>query len=352
MYEDVTYEEIMTRMLDRVRTTYPEVDTREGSLIYTAIAPCALELSIMYTELDRVLEEVFAESASLEYLEKRTAERGITQRLASNAIMQGNFDVVVPVGTRFSLGDLNYVVIDSENSHLRCETAGTEPNNITGMLTPIDNVRGLNIAEITGCVIPGEDDEDVESLRSRYFSSLTTQSYGFNAQQYREVVNDMDGVGATRVIPVWNGGGTVKLVILDSKFASPSPTLVDTVQAAIDPLENQGVGMGLAPIGHTVTVVGAHETPINIECTFEYMDTHSWETVKDDVCKVLDSYFTNLSKNWETESITVRITHINNALISVTGIEDVRGTKLNGSTNNVTLDVDCVPIRGTVNGDS
>ena len=42
MFENVDYEQIMTRMLDRIRSNYPDLDTREGSLIYTAIAPCAI----------------------------------------------------------------------------------------------------------------------------------------------------------------------------------------------------------------------------------------------------------------------------------------------------------------------
>lgn len=352
MFEEVTYEEIMTRMLDRVRSEYPQVDTREGSLIYTAIAPCALELAIMYTELDRVLEEVFAETASLEYLEKRTSERGITQRLASNAIMQGNFDVIVPVGTRFSLGDFNYIVVDSGKSYLQCETAGVEPNTVLGTLTPIDEVRGLTVAEITDCVIPGEDDEDAESLRARYFASLVTQSYGFNCQQYREVVNDMDGIGATKVVPAWNGGGTVKLIILDSDYASPSEPLIESVQTAIDPVSNQGEGIGLAPIGHVVTVVGAGETPINIECTFEYLDTYDWNTVKEDVYLALDTYFVELAKTWEKGDVVVRINYVINALMNVVGIEDITSLTLNGSTTNILISSDNIPTRGTVNGET
>ena len=350
MYEEVTYEEIMTRMLDRVRSEHPEVDTREGSLVYTAIAPCALELAIMYTELDRVLEEVFADTASLEYLEKRTSERGITQRLASNAIMQGEFDVEVPLGTRFSLGDLNYIVIDSEKSYLECETAGTEPNTVLGTLTPIDTVSGLTVAQITACIVPGEDDEDVEDLRARYFASLGTQSYGFNAQQYREVVDDMDGVGATKVIPIWNGGGTVKLVILDSNYNTPSEDQINIIQEAIDPSSSQGEGLGLAPIGHIVTVVGATEFPININCTFEYLDTYSWDSVKDGIYEALDSYFVKLAKSWETETVIVRVNQINTVLMSVQGILDVSGTTLNGSASNITIASDNIPVRGTVNG--
>ena len=350
MYEHITFEDIMTRMLDRIRSSDSEIDTREGSLIYTAIAPCALELAIMYTELDRVLEEVFAETASLEYLEKRTSERGIHQRMASSAVMQGSFDVPVPVGTRFSLGEFNYIVIDSEKSHLQCETVGAEPNTVFGTLTPIDTITGLTTAEITECLIPGEDDEDVEDLRARYFASLGTQSYGFNAQQYREVVNAMDGIGATKVIPAWDGGGTVKLVLLNSNYTPPSDAQIETVQNAIDPVEGQGTGLGLAPIGHVVTVVGAGKTPIDINCTFDYLDTYDWETVKDGVYSALDNYFGSLAETWEQGAVTVRINHVNNVLMNVQGVEDVSGTTLNGVSGNVLIAAENIPVRGTVNG--
>lgn len=354
MYEYITYESIMTRVLDLVRSNYPEVDTREGSLIYTAVAPCALELAVMYTELDRVLAEAFAETATLDYLEKRTKERGITQRLATNAVMKAKFDdgLIVPLGTRFSLGEFNYYVSDEEGFQLTCEQTGSAPNTVLGELTPIDNIQGLTTAEITSCLIPGEDDEDVESLRSRYFASLGTQSYGFNAQQYREVVNNMSGVGATRVIPVWNGGGTVKLVILTSEHKAPTETLVNAVQEAIDPVNGQGKGIGLAPIGHVVTVVGAGETPINITCTFEYVDTYNWESVKENVQKALDDYFVSLCKNWETDTVIVRINQINTVLMNVQGILDVTGTTINGSTGNLAIDTACIPVRGTINGET
>ena len=54
-----------------------ELDKREGSVIYDAIAPAALELANMYVALDVVMDEVFADSASYYYLIKRAAERGI-----------------------------------------------------------------------------------------------------------------------------------------------------------------------------------------------------------------------------------------------------------------------------------
>lgn len=352
MFESVTYEDIMTRMLDRVRSEYPNVDTREGSLIYTAVAPCAIELAVMYTELDRVLEESFAETASLDYLEKRASERGLTQNLATCAVMQGKFDVEVPVGTRFSLGDYNYVVIDSLESELQCEVPGSDANTVLGTLTPIDTINGLTSAEITGCLIPGEDDEDIESFRKRYFDSFGIYSYGFNAQQYREIVNAMDGVSATKVFPAWNGGGTVKLVILDSTYRKPSTTLVETVQEELDPVTNTGEGVGLAPIGHKVTVVGANELPINVECEFEYVDTYTWDIIKQDVKQTLDEYFTELARDWEDGSVIVRINQITSALMDVLGVQDIVSITINGEGKNISIDTESIPVRGTVNGET
>ena len=43
MYESMTYEVILQRMLERVREKYPDLDTREGSVIYDALAPAAVE---------------------------------------------------------------------------------------------------------------------------------------------------------------------------------------------------------------------------------------------------------------------------------------------------------------------
>ena len=350
MYEHITYEGIMARMLDRVRSEFPQVDTREGSLVYTAVAPAALELAIMYTELDRVLDETFAETASLEYLEKRAKERGISQRAASPAVMKAEFDVDVPIGTRFNLNEYNYVVTGT--NQLTCETPGSAPNSVFGTLTPIDPITGLNSASITECIIPGEDEEDVEALRTRYFDSLGMQSYGFNAKQYREVVNDMDGVGATKVTPAANGAGTVGIVILDSEYKAPSSTLVETVQTALDPVTNSGEGLGLAPIGHRVTVNGAVNSPINITCAFEYVPTYTWDAIKEDAYTALDEYFTELATTWEDNSIVVRINQINSVLMGVSGVLDVSGTQLNGSTSNIALEANEIPVRGTVNGNS
>ena len=243
MYEDVTYEIILQRMLDSVPDT---VDKREGSIIYDALAPAAVELQNMYIELDVILNESFADTQSIDYLVKRAAERGITRKAATYAILKGEFNIDVDIGARFSLDELNYVVIEQISTgvfKLQCETAGIVGNTQLGALLPIDYISGLETAQLIELLIPGEDAEDVEALRARYFGSLDSQAFGGNIADYKEKVNDLDGVGGVKVYPAWNGGGTVKLVIINSSYGVPSSTLIDTVQTAIDPTTNSGEGI-------------------------------------------------------------------------------------------------------------
>ena len=48
MFEEFTFDNIMNRLLDHVRD---DVDKREGSIIYDALAPAALELEMAYSPL-------------------------------------------------------------------------------------------------------------------------------------------------------------------------------------------------------------------------------------------------------------------------------------------------------------
>ena len=69
-----SYETVMARMLDNVSN---DVDKREGSVIWDAIAPCARELVNMYAEITQALDNTFAGTADREWLIKRCAEIGV-----------------------------------------------------------------------------------------------------------------------------------------------------------------------------------------------------------------------------------------------------------------------------------
>ena len=355
MYETKRYESILSDMISAVNASYPDIDTREGSVIYTALAPAAVELANMYIELDNILNESFADTQTRDFLIRRAAERGVVVKNATTAIRKGVFTpsiLDVPIGSRFSLNMLNYEVIEKVSDgvyKLKCETEGAKGNSETGMLIPIDYIDGLETATLTDVLIPGENEEDTESLRQRYFNSLNMQAFGGNVADYIEKTKALQGVGGVKVYPTWNGGGTVKLVIINSSYNAPSSEFVDGIQTAIDPVSNQGEGVGIAPIGHVVTVVGVSTTTIDISTTITLKSTWTWEDVLPYVANVIDKYFLELAKTWENESaLVVRISQIEARLLELEGVIDIEGTKINNVATNLTLNANNIPVRGEI----
>lgn len=373
MYKDLTFDAILKRMLEKVAAKY---DKREGSIIWDALAPASVEFQNFYVILQGVLMEMFADTATRKFLIKHCAERGISPKPASYATVTGEFTpttIEIPIGARFSHEDFNYVVterISDGEYYLRCETIGSAANSTTGQLIPIDYIYGLQTAKITEVTILGEDEEETETLRARYFSSINSEAFGGNKMDYKQKILSMEGVGGVKIYSgaEWNGGGTVKCVIQDSDYGIPSEELVDKIQTEVDPetiapdgflsddndyAVGSGTGEGWAPIGHFVTIVGAYKTIINIETTLVYKNGYTWEMVKSDVKTAVENYLDDLNKSWaDSDTIRVRISQLESRILNVSGILDIRDTTINGKAENLEVDKDSLVLRGTINGDS
>lgn len=351
----MTFENIMDRCLARVSSS---VDKREGSIVYDAIAPAAAELAILYIELAYLMDRAFPDTETGEDLTKKCQERSVFRNGAKSAIRKGYFEkedgsaCEVEIGTRFSGGDINFTVIErvaAGQYRLTSETAGAVGNEYVGGLFPIDYVPDLAAARLADILIPGEDEESDDSLRARYFASLMSQAFGGNIADYKEKVEQLQGVGAVKVFPVWNGGGTVKVVVVDSEWGVPSPDLVQSVQETVDPVGTQGTGVGLAPIGHVVTVAGVQGTTINVSFSLTFDTGASWASVQTAVKAAIQSYFDELIHTWaDTDSLIVRVSQIETKVLNVAGVIDITGTKINGQTANISLDADAIPVLGVV----
>lgn len=352
MFENFDFNLITERALARVSDN---IDKREGSIIYDALAPTTTELVNMYIALDMVINEGFADTASYYYLAKRAAERGIYPYGATKAVLKmeiAPITVELSVGERFNLDTLNYAVIEKISNgiyKIECETVGTEGNGRFGTAIPINYIEGLATATITELITPGEDMEDEESFRNRYFSSLNSQSYGGNVADYVNKVNAIAGVGGVKVVRAWDGGGTVKLIIIDSTYSKPSTEFIADIQKEIDP--EPGQGYGIAPIGHVVTVTGVEKSTIDISSVITYQDGYSFIDIKTQIESVIDEYFLELARTWaDNDNIIVRISQIETRLLNIAGVIDITDTLLNQQAQNITLDMDHIPIRGDVVG--
>ena len=352
MFEKYTYNYLMTRCLARVPNT---VDKREGSIIYDAIAISCIEMAQMYVECDNILNETFADTASRTWLIKRAAEQGIEPVPATYAILKGVFNVSVNIGERFTLGDLTYIVTElidntTHSYKVKCETAGTAGNEKLGTLIPIQSISGLVSAELTEVLIPGEEEEDTETFRARYFSKVNIEAFGGNKQDYINRVGQIQGVGGLKVIPAWAGGGTVKCVIIDNNYNTPSQSVVDYVKQQVDPTKYTGQGeTGVVPIGHQVTIEGVASVIANIRFTITFEDGYAWNNMSSAITALLEAYLLSLRKTWaKSKFLVVKLYKIEQIVSETPGIIMVENIKINGIASNLILSAYQIPKLGSV----
>lgn len=350
MYENITYESILQRMLDRIPD---DMDKREGSVIFDALAPAALELQLMYLELDSILNDSFGDTASREFLIRRAAERGLVPKPATFAQLKAiasPADVNIPEGSRFTLGELHYKLVsklDNGEYAVQCEEAGAVGNSSFGDLIPIEYIKGLENLRLAGLLIPGEDEEETEAFRQRYFASFDKKAFGGNVRDYIEKTSSVAGVGAVKITPVWNGGGTVLVTILDSEYNAASEALISSVKNVLDP--EDGTGRGIVPIGHTVTVRTAESVPINVTADIMFTDGRSFDTLKSEIIKAIGNYFLEIRRNWaNADESVVRVSQVETRILNIPGVLDIRNTLLNSSSENLTLSAYQIPVTGGV----
>lgn len=354
-YSAQTFETIMSRALARVPA---ELDKREGSVIYDAIAPLAAELAEFYSLQSAEMDRAFPDTATGADLTNKARERGIFRIAATQAVRKGVFTtaageaMTIPTGSRFSGGTVNYVSgieISPGAYRLTCETAGAVGNEYAGVLFPIEHINGLGSATLTDVLIHGEDREGDDSLRARYMASFDGVAFAGNVADYKAKTAALPGVGGVKVYRAWNGAGTVKLVITSSAGDVPSAELVSSVQDAIDPAGYQGEGKGLAPIDHCVTVAGVTGLTVAVSANISFRSGYTWAGLRSTIESAIQGYLDDVIAAWaEDAASVVRVGHVEARILGVNGVLDVAETKLNGASANLTLQADQIPLLGEV----
>ncbi|MDP9700610.1 putative phage protein gp47/JayE [Paenibacillus intestini] len=349
MYEQETFEVILNRMLDKI----PDgVDKREGSIIYDALAPAAVEMAQMYIELDINANLKFADTASGEYLDRAVAWSGITRKPPTKARWSASFQdqegkpVEVPSESRFSTGERVYRTVEpiaAGQYVLECEIAGAEGNEYTGTLLPIDYIAGLTTARLTKLLVPGEDEETDQALYDRYQDKVSRPITSANKYQYELWARENSGVGKAKAFPLWNGPGTVKVALLNNEMHAPAEGVIEAVQQYIDPSQD-GMGEGAAPIGPVVTVVGAEEVPIHIEVQVTLASGSTYDGVK----SLIETGVTAYLKELAFADPLVRWTRIANVILDIPPVIDYSNLLVNGGMSNLEITSGAVAVLGTV----
>ncbi|SDD75651.1 Uncharacterized phage protein gp47/JayE [Paenibacillus sp. UNCCL117] len=341
MYEQQTYEALLRRMLDRVPA---DIDKREGSVIFDALAPASAELAQAYADLEGALRLGFAGTSSGEWLERRTEEMGVYRRAATKAVRSAAFNVEVSAGSRFYAGGLYFRALEAgQTVRLEAETAGSAGNMPFGALQPVELIPGLTSAVLGAVLIPGEDEESDASLLQRYRQQTMRPATSGNKSHYVQWAGEVPGVGASKVFPLWAGPGTVKVVIVDAEYAPASAALVEEVQRHIDP-EPSGTGEGKAPIGARVKVVSAAAKPIGVAATVVLAQGYTVQQVTTAFAAAMTAYLKEIAF-----AVTyVSIARVGMLLLDIPGVLDYSALKLNGASGNVAVAAEEIPVLGTV----
>ncbi len=350
LFEDKTLNNIMNDLKDSIET---DMDIEEGSLIDHSFRGAAAEFERAYMGLGLIEKNGYAQTADREHLILRAKERGVEPFPASNAIWKAEFNLDIEINTRFSTGEFTYLCIEkieAKTYRLRCEQSGKKGNRKQGELTPINYIEGFERGELIELLIPARDEEETETFRARYFSILKeVQGFGGNKTHYKQMMHELEGVGACKIYRVRKEEKRIKIYFLDNSYQTPNKVLVSEIQARIDPIGKQGEGEGQAPIFHVVDVHPCASELINIEAEITIDTGYTWKELQTEVEEKIDSYFLELAKSWENEEfIIVRILKINAAIASVEGIVDVQNTALNGKEENLLLNLNTIPVRGVI----
>ena len=283
-------------LLERMKQSIDEnIDTSEGTFTHDMLSPSANEMARIYSSMDYLLEQAFLVDAEGVYLSKKCLEFGVIRKEAQKAVgtvtFTGKLGAKIVLNTIISTSaGMQYVtteegVIDATGEiDIRIESIGygLEYNvaafaikSINTSLTGVEKVT--NKEEIKGSMVAESD----ESLKRRTLERVTYPSASGNAGHYKQWAFEVNGVGACKVVPVWNGPGTVRLVILDANKKTANEALIRNVADHVE--LNR-------PIGALVTVNTAKIRKISISVDIKQYGSDLLENVRKELEKRITKY--------------------------------------------------------------
>lgn len=374
-FSGYTKEAIQKEMLDQVD---PSIDTREGSMVQTAIGPTAWYLEGTYMTLDQIQKNAYPATAVGDFLDLIVQTRGLTRKQATAAIRKGILNTAVPSGAEFKTingADSQIFVVGKKISgseteyvyEMKCSDAGISGNSYVGNLLPITAVAGLTSAVLGDIITAGTEEETDDALRSRFYETFNVAAFGGNLSSYRNEILAIEGVGAVQVYPAWKGGGTVLCSILGDDLRPALSATVKKVQNIICPPEEGGStpsadGYGIAPIGAAVMITTGTALTLNITCDIDFVETmlNGVETYQEQIEQKIQEYLDTLCKSWGdplkahqiTYAVTIYVSRIIYSILAIQDVVNVSNVKINGASGDLKLtesaELQQVPVLGTV----
>lgn len=334
MYEAREQDEILTELQQNVGN---DASSYEGTFTYDVLAANSIEFAKQEVEREQAYKAMFARTSWGEYLEMRAEEHGIFRRQAVKAkgtvTVSGNG--TVPQGSVFQTftGIAFYTtkaasITQSGDIPVECSTAGTIGNVKAGTITVIPmSIPGISSVMNAEATYDGFDEEDDATLYNRLIFKVRQPATSGNVNDYIEWATSIAGVGHVTVVPLWNGNGTVKVIIADSSGNPASSNLLTQVSTTIETKR---------PIGATVSVVAPAILELHIALT-----PTKGKGDADAIKTLLNNYFT--SRNFSGGKVSYAV--VGKMIIDdeSTNVTDYDSLTINGDVKNISLTDEQIP---------
>ncbi|SFA70027.1 baseplate J/gp47 family protein [Clostridium frigidicarnis] len=362
MYENKTPNVIHNEMLDNISNDYAK---NIGYPMYDLTKSFAIEASTLYNAMQEMINKLDVDKLEGKELEKYIYQRkGLKRKIATNAkgiiIVKGNGQInkgdlfSTAIGIRFRSLETKKIVNEAEISIEAIQPGSTGivgQNTITQMPVTLQGIVSVTNINPT---YDGYDSETDESLRQRYYEALQIPATSANKFHYIKWSKEVIGVGNVKVIPLWNGDNTVKVVIIDDNNLPANEELINRVQTYIDPVgvynedkktwSTWGSGSGEAPIGAYTTVVSATALLINISVDIQEMNNYKSE----DVLKNIKTDITNYLKEIAFKQDFISYARVGAIILNTEGVQDYKDLNINGGSSNITISNEEVATLGSV----
>ncbi|MCH5303404.1 MAG: baseplate J/gp47 family protein [Ruminococcus sp.] len=299
-----SYEDILSRMKEK----YTELSGRnvpELSDIDIRMKVLAGEIYNDEINIEFIKRQMFATTATGEYLDYHAQDRGLKRKGATKAVGTVKFSVnepaqqsiKIPKGTvvatsgknsvRFITDVDDNISIGNYSVSIPCTaqeggaSGNVSENSISVMVT---HVVGIDSVTNTSVFTSGSDIESDELLRRRVLDTYKSVSNGTNKAYYKRLALSVEGVNSVNVVPKARGTGTVDVYIAGKDMVA-SPSIVNEVNKLIAKQREINVD---------VKVSAAYINKINIGVSVVLKEGYDLETVRQNIKTAVSDYIDTL----------------------------------------------------------
>ncbi|HAR86517.1 MAG TPA: hypothetical protein DCR69_12370, partial [Clostridium sp.] len=219
---------------------------------------------------------------------------------------------------------------------IKSENIGSKYNVLANTIINLPvSIVGISSVNNNLTTTGGTNIETDEELKSRLLLQIQNPATSGNPAHYKLWTMSVDGVGACKIFSLWNGPGTVQVVIVDSNKKVANETLINSVA---DYIETQ------RPIGPTVSVISAAEKVINVDVTLTINTGYTLETIKTSIEENINKYLQDIAFNADYVSYA----RIGGIILDTDGVIDYSNLQLNNLMANIAISAKEVAVLGTV----